>query len=56
MNIHELLMSKTLAMFKLVAWVRVGMETNVLAYLVDRIRGFHDVSFEFLYLVRGRRR
>ncbi len=28
MNIHELLMSKTFAMFKPVAWVRVRMETN----------------------------
>ena len=28
MNIHELLMSKTLAMFKPVVLVRVGLETN----------------------------
>ena len=56
MNIHELLMSIHLPCLNLSCGLGLGWRRMVLAYFVDRIRGFHDISFEFLYLVWGRRR
>ena len=53
MNIHELLISKTLAMFKPVVWVRVGLETNGTCLFGGPNSGDLEYIFQFLASCAG---